>query len=221
MTERMSAAEYLQRQSAKGAISTNGPKFGERVSAKDFHNLLSAGTITSRTMGVRATPPAPSAPPGTKSGATGPATPTPSLATSAPQQALQPKAKQHNRQPEFEEQCALFSWARDPLLHKLHPELRLLSTSLNGVKLTKAQAGKAKAAGMLQGESDVRLPVARGRYIGLIIEMKYGKNKPTPEQLEYGALMAAEGHRFEVCYSCQAAQEVILEYLSQPRPRMG
>ena len=116
-------------------------------------------------------------------------------------------------QPEFQHQSALFTWARNPAVLAAHPELALLSCSLNGVKLSKAQAGKAKAAGMLSGEWDVRLPVARGPYVGLIIEMKAGKNKLTPEQKDYGFAMAREGHALAVCYDWEVARDAILMHL--------
>lgn len=128
------------------------------------------------------------------------------------------KMPRRNCQPEFEQQAALIAWARNPATLRKYPALKLLSASLNGVKLTKAQAGKAKAAGMLKGESDLRLPVARGPYIGWICEMKVKPNKPTPEQLAYGADMEAEGHRFIVAYDWEAAKRDLEQYLSQPRP---
>lgn len=118
-------------------------------------------------------------------------------------------------EPEFDMQAALFTWARLPVVLAQHPALALLSCSLNGVKLTKAQAGKAKAAGMLKGEYDIKLPVARGPYIGLIIEMKAGRNKPTPEQVWYGERMAAEGHLTAVCWDWEDAKAIIIGYLSQ------
>jgi hypothetical protein len=76
---------------------------------------------------------------------------------------------------------------------------------LNGVKLTAAQAGKAKAAGMLKGEYDIKLPVSRGPYIGLIIELKAGRNKPTPEQEWYGKRMKEEGWCGSVCWDWEDA----------------
>lgn len=118
---------------------------------------------------------------------------------------------------EFNEQAALFSWARCPAVVRKYPALRLLSCSLNGVKLSKAQAGKAKAAGMLKGEHDVRLPVARGGYAGLSIEMKAGRNKPTPEQLEYGDLIADEGWLVCYCWSWTDASNEIMAYLQAGR----
>lgn len=115
---------------------------------------------------------------------------------------------------EFQHQCALFEWARNPAVLAKHPELDLLSSSLNGVRLTKAQAGKAKAAGMLKGEFDVKLPVARGGYIGLIVEMKAGRNKPTDEQTWYGVRMAEEGHKIAVHWDWEDARDEILAYLA-------
>lgn len=123
-------------------------------------------------------------------------------------------------QPEFISQVALFTWARLPSVVRAYPGIELLEGSMNGVKLTKAQAGKAKAAGMLKGAHDVRLPVARGQWIGLSIELKAGKNKPTDEQIEYGARLEAEGWLVKYSWDWLEAQSIIAEYLSLPRPRI-
>lgn len=138
--------------------------------------------------------------------------------------ALCPEKRQKVRasrgSPEFQNQAALFAWARSPAVARQYPALRLMSCSLNGVKLTTAQAGKAKAAGMLAGEHDVRLPVARGRWIGLSIEMKAGDNRPTKAQLDYGEALEAEGWRVAYCWSWTEARDIIIEYLSLPRPQI-
>lgn len=126
-----------------------------------------------------------------------------------------------NAQPEFEEQKALFEWARNRAVLTKHPELQLLSASLNGMKLSKATAGKAKAAGMLAGEWDVRLPVARGGFIGLIVEMKAGKNGLTDAQKLYRKGMEFEGHRTAVCYSWIEAKAEIEGYLAMARTLRG
>lgn len=128
------------------------------------------------------------------------------------------KVRKPRAQPEFQEQASLFTWARNPAVLRKYPALRLMSCSLNGVQLSKAQAGKAKAAGMLAGEHDVRLPVARGRWIGLSIEMKAGDNRPTADQLAYGEALEAEGWLVRYCWSWAEASEVITAYLNQPRP---
>lgn len=129
--------------------------------------------------------------------------------------------RKRRAEPEFAMQSALFAWAR--LAAKAYPGLDLLSCSLNGVKLTAAQAGKAKAAGMLKGEFDIKLPVARGGYHGLIIEMKAGRNKPTTEQIWYGKRMVEEGWKALVCWDWEAAKEEIISYLSSgsiPEPKV-
>jgi len=116
---------------------------------------------------------------------------------------------------EHDHQCALFSWARLPVTQRQYPGIDLLEGTLNGVKLTKAQAGKAKAAGMLKGVHDIRLPVSRGPYKGLSIELKYGKNDLTEEQAWYGLRLREEGWRTAVCWSWDEAREVIIQYLQQ------
>ena len=119
-------------------------------------------------------------------------------------------------EPEFQMQAALFTWARLPVVVAQHPALALLEGSMNGVKLTAAQAGKAKAAGMLKGAHDITLPVARGGYIGLSVELKAGKNKPTQEQLDYGRLLELEGWMVEYVWDDWTyVKDIMIDYLSQ------
>ena len=121
------------------------------------------------------------------------------------------KPRTIRQSPEFTMQCNLFTWARYSL--RKYPDLDLLSCSLNGVKLSKAQAGKAKAAGMLKGEHDVKLPVRRGEYSGLSIELKHGRNKPTEDQLWYGKRLTAQGWLVAYCWSWTEAADTIRAYL--------
>ena len=118
---------------------------------------------------------------------------------------------------EYEEQKALFTWARNKATLRQYPELELLSASLNGVRLQPQQASRMKASGMLAGEHDIRLPVARGRFTSLSIEMKVGNNKPTATQLKYGELLEAEGGCVRYCWSWLEAREAIEEYLALPK----
>jgi hypothetical protein len=119
---------------------------------------------------------------------------------------------------EHQSQCALFEWARMPSVMRDLPGIELLEGSMNGVRLSKAQAGKAKAAGMLTGAHDIRLPVARGRWIGLSIELKYGDNRPTEDQLDYGTVLEREGWKVHYCWEWTEAVKLITEYLSMARP---
>lgn len=121
--------------------------------------------------------------------------------------------KKRRAEPEFQSQCALIAWSRNPAVLSKYPGIDLLSCSLNGVKLSKAQAGKAKAAGMLKGEYDLKLPIARGPYIGLAIEMKAGRNKPTEEQVWYGTRLGEEGWHTAVHWDWESAKDEIERYM--------
>ena len=86
---------------------------------------------------------------------------------------------------------------------------------MNGIKLTIGQAKKAKAAGMLKGSHDVKLPIARGGYIGLSIELKYGKNRATTDQKEIASLLQKEGHFVIFCWDWEEAKRLIIDYLNE------
>jgi hypothetical protein len=116
---------------------------------------------------------------------------------------------------EHSHQCALVTWARLPTTIAQYPGIDLLEASLNGVKLTKAQAGKAKAAGMLKGALDLNLPVARGIYHGLRIEMKYGRNQMTEEQEWHAQRLREEGWKVVCCWDWLTARNEIISYLCQ------
>jgi hypothetical protein len=118
---------------------------------------------------------------------------------------------------EHQHQVALFEWRDIPAVLRTYPALRLLQGSMNGVALTPAQAGKAKAAGMLKGWPDVQLPVARGQYIGLTCEMKWGKNTATTEQLAIGELLTAEGWLATYHWDWISARDEIIAYLNLPK----
>ena len=115
---------------------------------------------------------------------------------------------------EHDEQAALFTWAA--YQSNIYPELTLLHAIPNGGKRHIGTAVKMKAEGVRAGVPDVFLPVARGGYHGLYIEMKDGKKRPSEVQMWWLAMLENEGYRAEVAYSCDDAQAVILDYLSLP-----
>ena len=127
----------------------------------------------------------------------------------AKQPTIKPRTKR-NAQPEAIEQAKVIAWARAN--ERNYPYLWMLHSSLNGVKMTKAQAGRAIAQGMLSGVPDLFLPVRRGGYAGLYIEMKWGKNTTTPNQKTYKADVESQGFLAKVCYSAKEAIEVIQKY---------
>ena len=115
------------------------------------------------------------------------------------------------KQPEHIEQCALIRWAA--YNQKKYPELELLFAIPNGGARHPATAVKLKAEGVKAGMPDLCLPVQRGIYIGLWIEMKFGRNKPTKQQIECHMRLMHHGHRVVVCYSWTAAVDAIIDYL--------
>lgn len=201
----LSIEEYRTLLQEQGKTLPSGPCAGARMDAAEYNARLLKGNLAATSSRTQLTKHQPS---NRHEGLT-----EPSRSGDKPTTA----ARRPRKQPEHDEQCALFEWARNPTVERQYPAIKLMSCSLNGVKLTRAQAGKAKAAGMLKGESDVRLPVARGSWIGLIIEMKAGKNTATQEQLDYGYEMEAEGHQFHICYTWEDARLKIEKYLQQPR----
>lgn len=116
------------------------------------------------------------------------------------------------RQPEWEEQCAVVAWALAMRRNPDYPEIDLLHCSLNGTKMTPAQAGRAKAAGMRSGIPDLFLPVPRSGFPGLYIEMKHGDNDVSPEQAKVIGRLRGLGYAVHVCWSAAEAIGVIKRY---------
>lgn len=116
------------------------------------------------------------------------------------------------KQLEHQHQAALFRWAGFQCRGR--PELLLLFAIPNGGFRHPATAARLKAEGVKPGVPDVCLPVPRGEFHGLFIEMKAGRNKPTISQVAWHRLLSQQGYRVAVCYSMDAAIEVIEGYLS-------
>ena len=114
---------------------------------------------------------------------------------------------------EHDEQAALIRWCG--YNESQYADLDLIYATPNGGKRSKRTAARLKAEGVKAGIPDLQLPVARGEYIGLFIEMKYGKNKTTPDQKRIIARLREVGHRVEVCYGWEAARDVIIDYLGE------
>lgn len=116
------------------------------------------------------------------------------------------------------EQSAVIEWARR--MSGRWPILRYLHAIPNGAVLARRQGAKVsfqamklKAEGLTPGVPDLFLPCARGGYHGLYIEMKYGKNTPTPEQREFMETIDGEGYLCLVCWGADAAIESIENYI--------
>jgi len=131
----------------------------------------------------------------------------------AKQPTVKPRTKR-NAQPEAIEQAKVIAWARAN--ERNYPFLWMLHSSLNGVKLSKMQAGKAKASGMLSGVPDLFLPVPRGSFFGLYIEMKNATGRIMPNQSRYLKAVSDFGYSAVVCYSANEAIKTIENYYFVP-----
>lgn len=115
--------------------------------------------------------------------------------------------------PEEKEQQRIFKWAETAKL--THPELELLNGSMNGVRLTIGQAVKAKKAGMKKGFPDINLPVPKGIYHGLYIELKIKSGgKVSKEQKWWKEKLTEQGYCSVICKGYDDAISVILWYLA-------
>lgn len=113
---------------------------------------------------------------------------------------------------EAQEQRFLFQWAG--LAEQKYPELKLLHHVPNGGKRDARTAVNLKKEGVKAGVPDIVLPVARGGFHGLYIELKVGRNKTSLKQDEWIEALKEEGYFVQVCYGWNAAREVIEEYLN-------
>lgn len=84
---------------------------------------------------------------------------------------------------EHKDAQALWQWRT--LMLGRHPELKWLIHIPNEARRSKTLAAMLKSTGLQAGVSDYLLPVARGPYHGMWIELKHGKNKPSDKQEEF------------------------------------
>lgn len=96
------------------------------------------------------------------------------------------------------------------------PELALLFHIPNGGERHAAVAAKLKAEGVKRGVPDYFLPVARGGFHGLWIELKAGANTATQEQRTWMVNLTLQGYRAQVCNGWQEAVTAIEKYLAMP-----
>lgn len=112
---------------------------------------------------------------------------------------------------EHEEQVAFMQWCQ--LQERKYPELKLMFAIPNGGQRSITTAGKLKKEGVKAGIPDLHLPIARGVYHSLFIEMKVGKNKPTAHQIKMMEMLSSSGNFCVVCYGAKEAIVATQSYL--------
>jgi hypothetical protein len=119
-----------------------------------------------------------------------------------------------SRDAEHNEQAMLFQWAA--LMVTRTPEMGMLFAIPNGGQRHPAVAAKLKAEGVKRGVPDLCLPVPRGKYHGLYLELKAGKNRATLEQRAWLDALDKLGYYTNVCIGWETARDEITAYLALP-----
>lgn len=114
-------------------------------------------------------------------------------------------------QTEHAQQVAVFAWAA--LNFEAHPELKLMFAIPNGGLRNKITAANLKAEGVKAHVPDIFLPVARGSWHGLFIEMKKKGGSVDPGQKDWIEDVRKQGYGACVCVGWLEAVTVIVLYL--------
>lgn len=83
----------------------------------------------------------------------------------------------------------------------------------NGGSRNVAEAANLKRQGVKAGVPDLCVPLARGKYHGLYIEMKAKNGRLSSKQVDWLVLLSENGYLAKVCYGAQEAISCIKYYL--------
>lgn len=119
---------------------------------------------------------------------------------------------------EAQEQTAVIKWSqglykKQPDIREKYPELKLLFHIPNGGYRNAIEGKHLKAQGVKPGVPDLCLPVARGHYHGLYIEMKTKTGRERSEQAWWRTELMKQGYCSEVCRGYEHAINVLNWYL--------
>jgi hypothetical protein len=106
-------------------------------------------------------------------------------------------------------QTAFFAW-----LENKYPKLRNVCFAVpNGGARNVKEAANLKRQGVTKGVFDIICLFPNKTKHGLVIEMKVGNNKLTPEQVNFMNCAIANGYEATVCYSVDEAVSNFLNYI--------
>ncbi len=113
---------------------------------------------------------------------------------------------------EAQEQAALFRWAA--FAAGMLPELRLMYHIPNEGRRSVVTGARMRSEGMRKGVPDICLPVPRGSYAALYIELKRTKGgKVSEEQRAWVDALNRAGNRAVICKGWESARNEIESYL--------
>ena len=109
-------------------------------------------------------------------------------------------------------ECFKEAWNTFPVTRKL---LFHVANELDGPGDNAIRGAIRRSEGIVKGVSDLILLIPRGRYHGLMIEMKTLDGYQRKEQKEWQALVEAQGYRYEVIRTKEAFMALLAEYLAE------
>lgn len=122
-------------------------------------------------------------------------------------------------------QCAVIEWC-DLKARTGWPELARIFAIPNGGERHGKVAMKLKSEGVKKGVHDLFLPLVRRNpkkanqyYAGAFIEMKVGRNKPTPEQQWWATQLIEAGYACFLCYGSEQGITAIKYYYGLEKVR--
>lgn len=122
---------------------------------------------------------------------------------------------------EHGEQAALFCWATQQMKIAGFEGLDWMFAVPNGGARDRVTAGMLKAEGVKPGISDIVLPVARGGYFGLMLEMKRKNGGViSPNQVAFRAHCVREGYAHVLAHGWEQARNGILIYMGWPKTQI-
>lgn len=114
---------------------------------------------------------------------------------------------------ETRHQINVIKWSQQPTIRTKWPDLKLLYHIKNETEGGAAQVAIDRVKGTKKGVPDLCLPVPRGNYHALYIELKNETGKPSKAQLWWVEQLNAQGNFCTVCHGWESAVQVISWYL--------
>lgn len=106
------------------------------------------------------------------------------------------------------EQIALMDWVRS------RADLRPFTFHIaNERRVSPLHGSILKRMGVVSGVSDIFVGIPRASYHGMFLELKAGKNKPTPNQVQFMEDMRTQGYHCVWCIGFEAARDHIETYI--------
>ncbi|TQI68983.1 VRR-NUC domain-containing protein [Clostridium sp. KNHs216] len=113
---------------------------------------------------------------------------------------------------EHQHQVNVMRWS---LAHRTqYPDLKLLHAVPNGGRRDPIEAKHLQDEGLKPGVPDLDLPVPRGKYHGLRIEMKDDDGRTSPDQDWWLGELRERGYFAECCHGWESAVRVLEWYLN-------